>query len=333
MRRIMPWATVMGLLGVFVAVYFMASTGTEEIKSLPKNKPVISAVSIPIDNQSQEKNKVLLPQQVAMLDKGSLGQKQMYGNQAQTGQDVAMINAIEKTYNPKHSALTVDQAVFDSTSKEILDDVWDRWLNIDEGYLNHHKHWHQEDRTDVTFDNFTNALHFFPADQKFSEVTAVCKNHSNYSEVLVYSNGKKWFDLNQERSNNYSVTLWEWYNTVAIKSGEETFIEHKTPKVHRWNATVADSLAQEILKTGQFEVYVEGNQSRLSGAMINKKEKMAKKVFPNLNIKATVAIKNIDDVRGCFGGSETVAKERVESANLNSDVLGLRQYFQQEVSL
>ncbi len=333
MRRIMPWATVMGLLGVFVAVYFMARTGTEDIRSLPKNKPVISAVSIPIKNQIQEKDEVSLPQQVAMLDKGSLGQKQMYGDQTQAGQDVAMINAIEKTYNPKHSSLTADKTVFDGTSKEILDDVWDRWLNIDEGYLNHHKHWHQVDRGDVTFDNFTTALHFFPADQKFSEVTAVCKKHPTYNEVLVYSDGKKWFDLNQERLKNYSVTLWEWYNTVAIKSGEETFIEHKTPKVHRWNATVADSLAQEILKTGQFEVYVEGNQSRFSGTMMNKKEKMAKKAFPNLNIKATVAIKNIDDVRDCFGASETRAKERVESATLSSDVLGLRQYFKQEVSL
>jgi len=157
-----------------------------------------------------------------------------------------MIEVKYSTNGPKHLALSVDKVAFDNSSQEIIQEVWDRWLNIDEGYLNRHTHWHKPDRADITFENFTKSLHFFPADKKFSEVTAVCNKRSNYNELLLYTDGHKWLDLNQERSNKYSVTLWEWYNTVAIKSGEQTFIEHRTPKVHRWNAPITPSLADAI---------------------------------------------------------------------------------------
>lgn len=320
MGRIVPWAAVAALLGLFVTVYLMASTSAEEIRSLPvkKSDPLV----LSSDNESLDPDDIdPLNNQLALLDQNIKIQAR------ESTQNSPMMTVKYATNGPKHSALSVDRIAFDNSPKEVIEEVWDRWLNIDEGYLNRHTHWHQPDRGDVTFENFTKSLHFFPADRKFTEVTAVCKKRSNYNELLLYTDGKKWFDLNQERSKDYSVTLWEWYNTVAIKSGEETFIQHKTPKVHRWNAPVETSLASEILKTGEFQVYVEGNQSRSDGVMMNKREKQANQVFPNLNLRATVTIQNIDEVRGCFGTQEQFVEEQIESVTLRADILGLTAYF------
>lgn len=322
MRRIIPWATAAALLGLFVTVYLMASTSAEEIKALPTEKVDPLVVLSSDDKAGDLLENDPLHDQLALLDQSS-------GVQVNTSSKGGkMIKAKYENSGPKHSALSVDKSAFERSPKEIVEEVWDRWLNLDEGYLNRHTHWHKPDRGDITFDNFTNSLHFFPADKKFSEVTAVCKKRSNYNELLLYTNGQKWFDLNQERSSTYSVTLWEWYNTVAIKSGRETFIEHRTPKVHRWNAPVNSSLANEILMSGEFEVYVEGNQSRSDGVMMNKAEKKRNQVFPNLNLRTTVKIQNIEEVRDCFGTQDQFVEEQIKTVTLNADVLGLMAYFE-----
>ena len=322
MSRIIPWVTAVALLGLFVIVYLMASTSAEEIRALPPEKMNSLVGSSPDDIAGRLLESDPLHDQLALLDQSSEVQalKSNKGN--------PMIKVKYTTNGPKHSALSVDSFAFENSPKKLVEEVWDRWLNIDEGYLNRHTHWHKPDRGDITFDNFTNSLHFFPADKKFSEVTAVCKKRSNFNELLLYTDGQKWFDLNQERSNNYSVTLWEWYNTVAIKSGGVTFIEHRTPRVHRWNARIESSLANEILKTGKFEVYVEGNQSRSDGVMMNKVYKKTNQVFPNLNLRAAVTIQNIEEVRGCFGTQEQIVEEEAGSITLNTDVLGLMAYFE-----
>lgn len=322
MSRIIPWVTGAGLLGFFVTVYVLASTGTTEIRSLPTENPNPLAEHSTDDGGIDSNQVDPLHNQLAML-----GQS-MGGQVVGPNPGASMLQVKYPTNGPKHSALTVDKVAFDNSPQGVIEEVWDRWLNIDEGYLNRHTHWHKPDRADVTFENFTKSLHFFPADKKFSEVTAVCKKRSNYNELLLYTDGKNWFDLNQEPSNRYSVTLWEWYNTVAIKSGEHTFIEHRTPTVHRWNAPITSSLADEILKTGELEVYVEGNQSRSDGIMMNKREKKAKQVFPNLNLRTTVTIQNIDEVRGCFGTQEQLAKREVNGPTVTTDILGLMAYFE-----
>lgn len=322
MSRIIPWVTAAGLLGLFVTVYVMASTGTKEIRSIPTEK-FDSSVQLSADEVGVDQNYVdPLHNQLAMLDQNIGGQ--VVGST----KSAPMIEVKYSTNGPKHLALSVDKVAFDNSSQEIIQEVWDRWLNIDEGYLSRHTHWHKPDRADITFENFTKSLHFFPADKKFSEVTAVCNKRSNYNELLLYTDGHKWLDLNQERSNKYSVTLWEWYNTVAIKSGEQTFIEHRTPKVHRWNAPITPSLADAILKTGELKVYVEGNQSRFDGVMMNKREKKAKQAFPNLNLHTTVTIQNIDEVRGCFGTQEQFVNKPIKNVTLNTDFLGLMAYFE-----
>ena len=329
MNRIIPWATAVALLGLFITVYLIASTNAEEItRTLPTQKIVSPVVLNSTDDSRKPTHKDPAQLQLALLDRNTAGQVKTATVQETTGKSSIQFIDMYEHYGPKHSALSVDKTVFDNAPKEIVENVWDRWLNIDEGYLTRHTHWHKADRGDVTFDNFTNALHFFPADQKFSKVTAVCKKRSNYNELLIYTDGKKWLDLNQERSNSYSVTLWDWYNTVAIKSGDATFIDHRKPKVYRWNAPVAASLAAEILETGAFEVYVEGNQSRSHGVMMTKKEKKTNQVFPNLNLRTSVTIQNIDEVRGCFGARKQFVKDQAEKVSLNSDVFGLIAYFE-----
>lgn len=200
----------------------------------------------------------------------------------------------------KNFSIYVDANDFENTPKEVLNDVIDKWLNIDSGYLSKHKHWHKEDRSDITFENFINSLHFFKADSEFSRVTAVCKNRKDWSEILISSARGKFMDLNQGGMDPYSITLWDYYNTVAVKSGGEKFIRHRTPAMFRWNSAVSEALIKEILGTGKLELYVEPNLYRVGGTMTTKQEKIEYKIFPNLNIKANIKIENIDDVRDCF---------------------------------
>jgi len=203
-------------------------------------------------------------------------------------------------YGPKNYAMHTNKEYFDAAPAKVIQNIFDRWLNIDEGYLDRHPHWHKEDRSDITINNFINAFYFFPADGKFSTATAICNKRKTYNEIVLVTELGKWFDLNQGGADEYSVSLWEWYNTVAIRSGNEDFIRHSKPFVYRWNAPVSKTLVDEILRTGQFEIYVESNQYRSMGIMMNKEWKEENKVFPNLNLKANVTIQNIDEVRTCF---------------------------------
>jgi len=203
-------------------------------------------------------------------------------------------------YGPKNYAMHTNKEYFNNAPAEVIQNIFDRWLNIDDGYLKRHPHWHKKDRSDITFENFINAFYFFPVDRKFSMATAICNRRENYNEIVLVTDLGKWFDLNQGGADEYSVSLWEWYNTVAIRSGVEKFIHHSKPVVYRWNAPIPQTLAEEILRNGQFEIYVESNQYRSRGIMIDKSWKEKNKVFPNLNLKANVTIQNINEVRNCF---------------------------------
>ena len=198
-------------------------------------------------------------------------------------------------YGRKNYAIYADVNDLENTPKEVLDDVIDEWLNIGSGYLSKDKHWHKEDRSDITFDNFINSLYFFKADSEFSSVTAVCKNHGR--QILISSARGQFMDINQ---GPYSITLWDYYNTVAIKSGGEKFISHSKPILFRWNDSVSEALINEILETGKVELYVEPNLYRVDGIMRSKQEKTEYEIPPNLNIKANIKIENIEDVRECF---------------------------------
>ena len=77
---------------------------------------------------------------------------------------------------------------------------------------------------------------FVPFDRIFKEPDIKCNKYPHCSEALLYTDGLKWLDINIGVAHPYSVTLWDWYNTVAIRSGSESFISHSKPTMCRWNA-------------------------------------------------------------------------------------------------
>jgi len=292
MNRFITYGSVAGALGLIGLLYFVASPNAREVT-------IQSAETFSVSKENlsgPSKNELDTLSKRAQVNEETselVGEDQI---------DLANLTASEvsQSYDLKNSALSVSEVGFESAPPVIVAEVNDRWLNIDNGYLDRHKHWHQAEGEGITFENFTNVLYFFPVDEKFSTVTAVCKNRQNYSEILLYSDGKKWLDLNQGGAELYSMTLWDWYDTVAIRSGSQTFIEHRTPKLARWNAPIEGALAEEILRTGTFDIFVEPNQHRHAGVVMSKDEKISSKVRPALNLKATVTIQNVDEVRGCF---------------------------------
>ena len=292
MNRFITYGSVAGALGLIGLLYFVASPNAREVT-------IQSAETFSV---SKENLSGPLKNELDTLSKRAQVNEETSELVEEDRIDLANLTASEvsQSYDVKNSALSVSEVGFESAPPVIVADVNDRWLNIDNGYLHRHKHWHQAGGEGITFENFTNALYFFPADKKFSSVTAVCKNRQNYSEILLYSDGKKWLDLNQGGAELYSMTLWDWYDTVAIRSGSQTFIEHGTPKLARWNARIEGALAEEILRTGTFDIFVEPNQYRHAGVVMSKDEKISSKVRPALNLKATVTIQNADEVRGCF---------------------------------
>jgi len=292
MNRFITYGSVAGALGLIGLLYFVASPNAREvtIQSAETFSVRKENLSGPMKNEldTLSKRAHVNEENLELVEEDRI--------------DLANLTASEvsQSYDLKNSALSVSEVGFESAPPVIVADVNDRWLNIDNGYLDRHKHWHQAEGEGITFENFTNVLYFFPVDEKFSTVTAVCKNRQNYSEILLYSDGKKWLDLNQGGAELYSMTLWDWYDTVAIRSGSQTFIEHRTPKLARWNAPIEGALAEEILRTGTFDIFVEPNQHRHAGVVMSKDEKISSKVRPALNLKATVTIQNVDEVRGCF---------------------------------
>ena len=292
MNRFITYGSVAGALGLIGLLYFVASPNAREVT-------IQSAEILPV---SKENLSGPLKNELDTLSKRAQVNDETSELVEEDRIDPANLTASEvsQSYDLKKSALSVSEVGFESAPPVIVADVNDRWLNIDNGYLDRHKHWHQAEGEGITFENFTNVLYFFPVDEKFSTVTAVCKNRQNYSEILLYSDGKKWLDLNQGGAELYSMTLWDWYDTVAIRSGSQTFIEHRTPKLARWNAPIEGALAEEILRTGTFDIFVEPNQHRYAGVVMGKDEKISSKVRPALNLKATVTIQNVDEVRGCF---------------------------------
>ena len=113
------------------------------------------------------------------------GIKQSETAQEESGLSDDFLKEMAHWYGPKNYAMHTNKEYFNAAPPEVVQDIFDRWLNIDEGYLDRYPHWHKEDRSDITFENFTNAFYFFPADSKFSMATAVCNKRENYNEIVL----------------------------------------------------------------------------------------------------------------------------------------------------
>ena len=123
-----------------------------------------------------------------------------------------------------------------------------------------------------SFKEFTEGNYFAPIDEKYLELTAVCrknydeKEKKKYFEILFYNQGKNVFDMNkhykiyQQGYKNlkppiYSFTVWNWFQTIAIQSGKPEFITTTQQSSIRRNEVIPSNLAEAILSSGQLDIY------------------------------------------------------------------------------
>ena len=123
-----------------------------------------------------------------------------------------------------------------------------------------------------SFKEFTEGNYFAPIDEKYLELTAVCrknydeKEKKKYFEILFYNQGKNVFDMNkhykiyQKGYKNlkppiYSFTVRNWFQTIAIQSGKSEFITTTQQSSIRRNEVIPNDLADLILSSGQLDMY------------------------------------------------------------------------------
>ena len=227
---------------------------------------------------------------------------------------------IYEHYGPKNAQPKADSDYFQSLTKDELKNIWLRWYGLDEEYKDNYKHWHQGDH-DINFDNFTSKVKFIPLSKNYLNVKGVCKHHyeyptsvfgkalkkfniykgiKKYTDIRFYSGDDQWFDINQHRDKHYSLTFWDWINTIAIKTKNHTYISHSKPWFYRWNEDVPNNVVEEIFKEGQFELFIELNMLRVNGELMTESEKLEFKVPPKFNLTGVVKVDNVEELRACF---------------------------------
>ena len=231
-----------------------------------------------------------------------------------------MINDIIEIYGPKNAQPKVDPKFINQMSKEQWTSILKRWYGLDEDYINNHQHWHQT-KEDITFENFTNKVAFAPLHPNYLHVVGECKKsylpHTsftgkvlerfnltngkrNYEEILFKSLGDQWFDLNHHNNKTFSLTFWDWINTVAIKTTNHTYIHHSKPSTFRWNEPIPNEVVNEMIKEGSFDLYIELNMLRISGILMDESRKLENKIPPKFNLYGKVRIDNFKDLKSCF---------------------------------
>jgi hypothetical protein len=215
-----------------------------------------------------------------------------------------VINSISKYYGPKNERVNIDAEAL----RAIPDDEWQRivinWFDIEGGNVAKPDHWHT-DNGPITLDLFTSNAKLYQFDKAFETAVVKCNRvyegeRKRYFELLFYSNGNQWMDINQHDDNSYSLTLWDWYSTVGIESNGSQAIYHWKPIMYRWNNSIDSDLVNNILKTGKFNLYLEPNSLRIGGRIMNKEMIREYKVFPKLNLKGAVQISNLEVAQNCF---------------------------------
>jgi len=225
-----------------------------------------------------------------------------------------VFSEIYEYYGPKNAQPEADYDYFKSLTKDELKNIWDK------EYKANYQHWHQGDHG-TTFDNFTSKVEFVPLRNDYLNVKGACKNHyeyptnfigkvlkrlkvykgkKGYTDIRFYSGDDQWFDINQHKDKHYSLTFWDWINTIAIKTKNHTYISHSTPMAYRWNADVPNNIVEEILKEGQFELFIELNMLRIGGVMMTEADKLEFKVPPKFNLSGIINVDNFEELRGCF---------------------------------
>ena len=125
---------------------------------------------------------------------------------------------------------------------------------------------------ELTYSEFTLGNSFSPIDESYLELEAKCRksyderNQKKYYEVLFYSKGKHVFDLNKHFKSNlvgrknlkvpfYSLSVWNWFDTLAIKTQKHKFMTNTAQKTMRRNELIPEGLFSDIVRYGKFKVY------------------------------------------------------------------------------
>ena len=167
---------------------------------------------------------------------------------------------------------------------------------------------------EITFDNWvknTPSIKDLTKDIGETEVSAICNKRTNYNELII-GNGKSRIEFNKhfrylpkneywiknkKKNGKYSMTIWWWVNTVAIKTDKIKLIWHGEPKLSRWNtklfdgSEITDQLFLDLVKEEKFTIYVELNPVRYP-----------QKHFGNYNriYKTTLKLRNPEIIKECM---------------------------------
>ncbi len=125
---------------------------------------------------------------------------------------------------------------------------------------------------EYTFKDFTEGNYFAPIDDSYLQLKAVCrknydeKDRKKYFEIMFFSNEKHVFDLNQHfmafqtgyknlKKPFYTFTVWNWFESIAIKSSQTEFMSNTPQLDRRRSELVPENLVEEMLTSGEFTIF------------------------------------------------------------------------------
>jgi hypothetical protein len=163
---------------------------------------------------------------------------------------------------------------------------------------------------EITFDNWVKNTPNIK-DLGETEVSATCNKRTNYNELIIgngitriefnkhfrYLPKYEYWTKNQKKDEKYSMTIWWWANTIAVKTDKNKLIWHGEPRLNRWNtklfdgSEITDQLFLDIVKEEKFTIYVELNPVRYP-----------QKHFGTYNriTKTTLKLRNPEIIKECM---------------------------------
>ena len=125
---------------------------------------------------------------------------------------------------------------------------------------------------ELTYNEFTLGNSFSPIDKSYLELEAKCRksyderDQKKYYEILLFSQGNHVFDFNKHFKSKlagrknlktpfYSLSVWNWFDTLAIKTKKNKFMTNTDQITMRRNELIPEGLFEDIVKYGKFKVY------------------------------------------------------------------------------
>ena len=126
----------------------------------------------------------------------------------------------------------------------------------------------------IAFQKFTNEKNFIAINKdrlilQYSNCKTYKRNgRISYKEIKLLLNQDEVLDINEHhdflndyQSENfslpyYSISIWNWYKTVAFKTKNVEFFSNFKQVIKRRNMVVPKELVRDILKFNQFNAYL-----------------------------------------------------------------------------